>query len=331
MPDLPFQPLSRQASCKVAQLTPKTQTLLAYLAERFTYLTSDQWREQILAGSLTCNGHKTAAEEVLQADDVLQFQTRSLTEPPVSWDIDILHEDQDSLIVVKPGCLPCHPAGPFFNHTLWAWLKQQHGLPDIFFCHRLDRETSGLVVIGKTAAVAAEISRSLQSVEAKKEYLVIVHGEFPSEDYCQGWIYPASDSAIRKKRSFSRQEPPAHLPHKSAATYFRRLASNNWSSLLLARLETGRTHQIRATLCSLGYPVVGDKLYGLDEQLFLRQAQDALSCEDYALLRLPRQALHATHLAFTRPGRTLEEYHSPLPADLKTPCLASIIVPAKIG
>jgi len=220
--------------------------------------------------------------------------------------------------VVKPGNLPCHPAGHFFNHTLWAWLKQFLHLPEVHFCQRLDRETSGLVVIAKTAAAAAQISRALHSCAAVKEYLVIVHGAFPSEEYCRGWLYPDRDSAVRKKRLFSRQEPlAAPPPCESASTYFRRLAGGASSSLLLARLETGRTHQIRATLHSLGYPVAGDKLYGLDEQFFLRQAQGQLTGADYARLRFPRQALHATRIVFARPGREPEEYHSPLPADLQ--------------
>ncbi len=318
MNDLPFQPLVRQSSCNISQLTPATSTLLAYLSKRFNYLSSEEWREQLLAGNLLRNGHPAAADEILQPGDRLQFLPRSLPEPAVCWNIDILHEDQDSLVVVKPGNLPCHPAGRFFNHTLWAWLKQFLHLPEIHFCQRLDRETSGLVVIAKTAVAAAQISRALHSCDAVKEYLVIVHGAFPSEEYCRGWLYPDRNSAVRKKRLFSRQEPlAAPSPCESASTHFRCLGRGASSSLLLAALETGRTHQVRATLHSLGYPVAGDKLYGLDEQFFLRQTQGRLTAADYARLRFPRQALHATRLAFTRPGRAPEEYHSPLPADLQ--------------
>ncbi|NLF94078.1 MAG: RluA family pseudouridine synthase [Oligosphaeraceae bacterium] len=318
MDALPFQPLVRQSNCSIGQLTPETGTLLAYLSSRFNYLDAEEWREQLLAGNLLRNGHPATADELLCPGDQLQFQPRFLPEPAVSWDIVILHEDQDSLVVVKPGNLPCHPAGRFFNHTLWAWLKQFLHLPEVHFCQRLDRETSGLVIVAKTAAAAAQISRALHSCGAVKEYLVIVHGAFPDEEYCRGWLYPDRDSAVRKKRVFSSREPcevPGHC--ESASTYFRRLAGGASSSLLLARLETGRTHQIRATLHSLGYPVAGDKLYGLDEQFFLRQAQGQLTGADYARLRFPRQALHATRIVFARPGREPEEYHSPLPADLQ--------------
>lgn len=103
-----------------------------------------------------------------------------------------------------------------------------------------------------------------------------------------------------------------------SSTTFRQLASASNTSLLEARPHTGRCHQIRASLLHMGYPVVGDKLYGVDEQLFLRFKEGCLSAADHTLLRIPRQALHAASLRFSHPATGKElAFSAPLPPALQ--------------
>lgn len=318
MDKLPFPALKRQVSCRynASGETP----LLDFLAKRFHYLTREGWAEQIHSGNLCINQHPARIDQILQPGVLLEFLPRELPEAPVSWDIQILFEDERFLILNKPGNLPCHPAGAFFNHTLWAWLKQYQQLPEVHFCNRLDRETSGLVIVGKDSASAKLLNRALQQPDACKEYLVLVQGEFPNRLLCDGWLIPDVNSPVRKKRAFvenlSKEIPLA----ESACTEYTRLEYHPLAniSLLKAILKTGRTHQIRATLCSLGFPVIGDKLYGVDDRLFLKLTAGTLAFEDHQRLLLPRQALHSWKISFRLPQHEPPvQCTAPIPEDIQ--------------
>ena len=132
-----------------------------------------------------------------------------------------------------------------------------------------------------------------------------------------GWLSPDPRSAIRKKRRFAPAAAGSPAPAQGAEwaeTVFTRASVRDGFSVVTAQPRTGRLHQIRATLLSLGYPVVGDKLYGVDETLFLRFCTEALTEEDRRRLRLPRQALHAGYLRFHHPRfGALTETEAPLP------------------
>ena len=260
------------------------------------------------------------ADSILAPGDRLVYLMPALIEPPVDPDYTVLHEDDDLLVINKPAPLPCHPGGRFFAHTLWALLKEHHGLAEPRLINRLDRETSGLVLVAKNKAAARLCQEQFAQRRVEKVYLVVVEGDFP--DTLQaveatGWLGPDPNSAIRKKMRFYPEQKDAPPGAVESSTTFRRIsgALDTSLSLLEARPHTGRCHQIRASLLHLGFPVVGDKLYGVDEQLFLRFQEDRLSATDHARLRLPRQALHAASLRLSHPttGKELE-FSAPLPS-----------------
>jgi RluA family pseudouridine synthase len=293
--------------------------LLDFVSRRFTYRSGEEWQEEIEAGRFLLNDKEAAADHLLRAGDRLVYRMAPLEEPPVNRCYQVLHEDEELLVIDKPAPLPCHPGGRFFNHTLWALLKEGRGVAKPVFINRLDRETSGIVLLAKTSQAAKCCREQFANQLVEKHYLVLVEGEFPAGTMqADGWLAPDPTSTIRKKVGFfpaGGQVPPGA---KSAGTSFRLLATNNVMSLLAAQLHTGRCHQIRATLCSLGYPVAGDKLYGVDEQLFLRFQEDSLTPADHGRLRLKRQALHASCLRILHPttGRELS-FTAPLPVEFQ--------------
>lgn len=284
-------------------------TLADYLAGRFTYRSKDEWCKRIGSGEITLNDKIVAPETVLALHDKLEYRPADITEPPADLDYSIVYEDDTTLVIDKPGNLCMHPAGPFFKHTLWHLLCTRFG--SIHFVNRLDRETSGLLLAAKNAAAAKKLSKSI----LKKKYLVLAHGEFPQELEANGFLLSAN-SVVRKKRRFQ-YELPDTPPFESAKTLFRKISYNNNLSLIEAELFTGRMHQIRATLFSLGYPVAGDKLYGLDENFYLKQRADELTESDRKKLLLPRQALHSAYLEFTNVSGEKLSFTSQLPDDMK--------------
>ena len=295
------------------------QAVLDFLSVRFTYLDRDEWRRELAAGSLLVNGQKAGAGQRLVAGDRLSYRMTEGGEPPVATDFKVVYEDQDLLVVDKPAPLPCHPGGRYFRHTLWSLLRERAGLAAPLFVNRLDRETSGLVVVARHQEAARHCGRQWLAQQVEKRYLVMVEGMFPlPEMEAAGSLAPDPDSAIRKKVRFFPGSTGPPVGGRHCCTHLRRLAGANGLTLLEARPVTGRCHQIRATLCSLGFPVAGDKMYGVDEQLFLRFLEDRLSIEDRLRLRLPRQALHGAGLAFRHPAdNRLLRFVSPLPREMR--------------
>jgi 23S rRNA pseudouridine955/2504/2580 synthase/23S rRNA pseudouridine1911/1915/1917 synthase len=314
-----------------------------FLAVRFPYHDRTGWCERIVAGTVTVNELPCTPETPLRTGDRLSYEPDARPEPPVDFNIGIISDDEDLLLVNKSGYLPCHPGGRYFNHTLWAWLKTERGLEDFTFVNRIDRETSGLVVIAKNLAASENCRKQFSGRKVVKRYKALVEAtDFISEIETAGWLVADTESAIRKKRKFisvdtrqagslryvsqafslPKDAPPSDLSAGALAkadaewaeTKFRLIKQCGEIALIEAEPHTGRLHQIRATLLALGTPIVGDKLYGVDETLFLRFCKGELTDEDRARLRMDRQALHASGLSFHHP-----KFGRPVTVDLDLP------------
>jgi 23S rRNA pseudouridine955/2504/2580 synthase/23S rRNA pseudouridine1911/1915/1917 synthase len=294
------------------------EPLLDFLSRRFTYLSREMWGATIGRHCVKVNEQLQVESYVLAPGDLVETELGGRLEPPVEDRFDCVFEDEDILVVDKPGNLPCHPGGAYFNHTLWAVLKAKRHLERPVLVNRLDRETSGLVVVAKTAPMARICHAEFADRHVDKVYLALVEGLFPDERRATGAMREDEGGPVRKRRLFVEGVPPAEAGGEWADTRFRRLASGGGISLVEAIPSTGRLHQIRATLHACGFPVVGDKLYGLDPELFLRFCQGGLTEADRARLRMDRQALHASRLRLRHPRtRAWLELEAPRPGDMR--------------
>lgn len=310
-----FIPMKRRIQCQISE-TAAGRNVLDYLAARFTYLPRDSWALNIRENRVLVNRTPAGPGYTLEPGDMLEFISRDTPEPPVNFHVRVLYADSDVMVVDKPANLPCHPAGRYFRHTLWAWLMEQGaGTPAII--NRLDRETSGVLLVACNTRAESRCRRQFARRQVTKQYLAIVEGLFPTALTAAGWLINMPRPNLTRHRVFMTEEPAA--PHKGekAETAFERIARHDGLSLVRATPVTGRTHQIRATLHSLGFPVTGDKVYGLDAGMFPRFCTDALTNEDWLRLRVKRQALHSCLLEFRHPSdNRLLRFESPLPPEL---------------
>ncbi len=288
-----------------------------YLAARFTYRSLTEWRERIVLGEIMVNGALAAPERTLAMHDILEYFPGDLPEPEAELSFRVAYEDDDLLIVDKPGNLCVHPSGPFYRHTLWFLLCSRYG--KVHLVNRLDRETSGLLIVAKNPSAAAKLGKP--SWPVRKEYLAVVFGAFREPVEAYGFLISDSSSTVRKKRRFvfGDRPPAGAVKVESARTLLRPERIGEEFSLVRATPETGRLHQIRATLFSLGFPLAGDKLYGPDDTVYLRIRSNEISAEDRARLVLPRQALHSALLELRHPvtGENIL-VESPIPSEFAT-------------
>jgi 23S rRNA pseudouridine1911/1915/1917 synthase len=235
-------------------------------------------------------------------------------------DFAIVAESEEFIVVEKPPFLLVHPTKPGSVRTLWGELKQLLAFEianggQISIVNRLDRETSGLVLVAKSAATARRFGLLMQEQRIAKEYLAIVWG-WPEWDTRwvdaplarQGAHLP---SPIWLKQTIHPLGAPARTDFR-VEQRFTRGNDNQRFSIIRAFPRTGRTHQIRVHLVSLGHPIVGDKIYGPDEKLYLQFIETGWTPELERELLLPRHALHSAALEIDGG----ERWVSPLPADL---------------
>ncbi len=260
-------------------------------------------------------------------------------EDAVPTEIPIVHEDPHLLAVDKPALLPVHPTARYHKNTLINVLKASRPGEWLSLGHRLDRETSGVLVVSKTPECDRTLKKNLEGrTGITKTYVAITWG-VPDPSLAPsvgGVVTDASaldgEGAFRFERSLE-LDPDASLRVKmrlgetadalSASTRFRveevrRSETGRVYARVRCELETGRQHQIRVHLMALGATIVGDKLYGPDERAFARAADGELTDEDRVMLELPRHALHAARLTLPHPmtGEPLA-IEAPLPSDLQ--------------
>ncbi|MBP6874934.1 MAG: RluA family pseudouridine synthase [Candidatus Eisenbacteria bacterium] len=297
-----------------------------FLARRFTYRSRTQWGRIIREGRVTVNHGRVRPSRVLRAGDSIEYVPLSRPEPPIDREIAILHADADLVAVAKSGNLPLHPSGRYFRHTLLHLLQSER--PEwerLRVIHRLDRETSGVVVFGLSRAAAARVARQFHDRKVEKRYLALVWGEPAEERFTIDLpLGRARESLIRKAVGVREDGIPAR-------TEVRLLHRGDGWAWVEARPLTGRLHQIRVHLKAAGLPIMGDKVYGPSERLFLKfVAGEAFTASEQAALGMERQALHAYRLRIAHP-RTGEAcvFTAPLPRDLCAALAARGLDPAR--
>jgi 23S rRNA pseudouridine1911/1915/1917 synthase len=241
------------------------------------------------AASTRVRAGQSVEVELLPTDESRAF----VAEPLI---LTVVHEDEALLVIDKPAGLVVHPAPGHWRGTLLNGLLAHHAgareLPRAGVVHRLDKDTSGLMVVAKTLPAMTALTRAIAAREVRREYLALVHGEF-------GTAASTIEAPIGRD-PVSRVRMAVVGSGKPARTEVRRLAGDGRYSALECRLHTGRTHQIRVHLASRGHPLVGDALYG-----------------GAPALGIARQALHAARLGFEHPvGGQALSFSAPLPPDL---------------
>ena len=227
----------------------------------------------------------------------------------------ILHQDDDVIVVNKPGWVVCHPSknGPW--SSLVGALREFLSASMLHLVTRLDRETSGVVVVARHPLAARRYQMAMQNRRAEKTYLALLEGELSNTAEVNEPLMRDEKSEVAVKR---RVAGPGEIGAESAQTRFVSLVAKH--GFTLARVEpwTGRTHQIRVHAAHLGHAIVGDKLYGPDSSLYLEFAREGWTARLSAALPLRRQALHAARIKFLDPG--LGEFMAPPPDDLAEFC-----------
>ncbi|WP_242935389.1 RluA family pseudouridine synthase [Leptospira kobayashii] len=291
--------------------------MIEYLKARFPYHNEEDWISLVENQNVLINGNPSFPDLILKTGDEISYSPKpnSIREPDINKDYSILAEKENFIVVNKPPNIPVHPAGRYRTNTLLNLLENDRGAK-FYPVHRLDRETSGIILFAKTAEFRLVLQRLFEDRLIRKEYITFVYGKFPEKLVSEGYMGKDPDSSIRKKQSLRKESLGDDKP---VLTEFSLISYDPKKdiSVLLVKPYTGRIHQIRATLFSEGFPVVGDKLYGKRETAFLDFIQTGESDLLNEELGHNRQCLHAYSLSFVDPTTSEENnFHCPLSSDL---------------
>ena len=248
--------------------------------------------------AICLNGTYVHMNHMLAEGDVLTVWIRETDNSgqirPVKLPFAIVYEDEDLLVINKPAGMPVHPSRGNPDNSLGnalAWYFKEQGVPFVFRCiNRLDRDTTGALILAKNPLSAAILSVQMKKRQILRTYLALVDGLLPDSGTINAPIARMEGSVITREVNFETGE--------SAITHYERLAAGKEYSLAELHLETGRTHQIRVHMKYIGHPLPGDYLYNPDYR------------------RINRQPLHSYQLEFTHPitGKVML-FTAPLPID----------------
>lgn len=284
----------------------------AFLAGEYPFLTRSAWQRRLDGGEVLVNRQQIRSSYRMRIGDLVHFYHPEEVEPEVSRDVRILWQDGGVMAVFKPGNLPMHENGAYRKNTFAKLLTDLVG-GEWSAVHRLDRETSGIVLCGANHKVRQTLSDAFEAKSIQKEYLCIVKGVPIERQWTnQGSLGDLVQSRIRIKKWVVEGGLPAE-------TGFVTEAEANGYSLLRAFPRTGRTNQIRIHAAHSGHWILGDKLYHPSEEVFLDYWEKGETTEFVKdKTEFHRCCLHAAALSFVHP-ETARSYRidSPLPEDMQ--------------
>jgi 23S rRNA pseudouridine1911/1915/1917 synthase len=297
--------------------TVKPRRIDKYLHDRFANFSRAMLQRQIAAGSVKVNGQIVKSSFVLNAGDIIEMTLPKLPSKeitPEEMPLDIIYEDDDLIIINKPADLVVHPArgnrhGTLVNALAHYSSELSTGLGEFRpgVVHRLDRNTTGVMVITKNDIAQWKVARQFENRTIKKEYLAVVHG---TPDLTADKI--SAPLGIHPKV----REKYAIRPEigKEAVTFYQVLEQFRGYSLIKCFPKTGRTHQIRVHLSHIKHPIVGDDMYG-GKLVYPWQLKDAAPAVEEPVIA--RCALHASTIEFKHPttGQVVK-FEAPLPDDM---------------
>jgi 23S rRNA pseudouridine1911/1915/1917 synthase len=295
-----------------------------FLMNRVEGATRNKIQQALEEGLILVNGFSVKANYKVKAEDeIVVFETRKSESSeiiPQLLPLNIIYEDEELLVihkepgmVVHPGC--GNPSGTLIN-GLAHYLKQEHvdpeALPRVGLVHRIDKDTSGLLVIAKTENAMSDLNAQFKKHTVHRRYIALVWGDFEENE---GTIEANVGRNLRFRKIMDTF--PEGDYGKQAITHYKVLARFNYVTLVELRLETGRTHQIRVHMKHLGHPLFNDATYGGDRivkgTVFTKYKQFVDNCFKV----LPRHALHAKELGFVHPGtKKWIQFDSELPKEM---------------
>ena len=254
-----------------------------------------------IENGITVNGKQVTVRYTLKVGDVIDLAIEDTESNesllPVDIPVDIIYEDSDLVVCNKPPFMPTHPSHDHYDDTLGNALAYIYrDVPFVFRpVNRLDRNTSGTVLVAKNARGASILFSEMKKRNIEKTYVAVVEGEFYGSGIIDKPLCRTEDSIIVRRVCDISEEGA-----KEAQTEYTVLCAKNGMSVVRLHPLTGRTHQIRVHLASIGHPIVGDELYGQKSEL------------------IDRQALHAEGLTFSVPSDSSKiTVTAPLPKDMK--------------
>ncbi|SEL11991.1 RluA family pseudouridine synthase [Parapedobacter koreensis] len=305
----------------------KGQALLRidkFLMNRVENASRNRIQNAIIAGTVLVNGQQIKASYKVKPSDiisvVLPHPPRDTEVYPENIPLDILYEDDDLLVVNKPAGMVVHPGYNNYTGTLvnalvyhfssFPQLPGNDGRPGLV--HRIDKDTSGLLVVGKNEWALTYLAKQFFDHSISRKYLALAWGDITEDGTVTGYI----GRSVKDRKVMAVYDDPDK--GKWSVTHYHVLERLGYVTLIECQLETGRTHQIRAHMQSIGHPLFNDVIYGGDRILkgtvFTKYKQFVENC--FALL--PRQALHAQSLGFIHPtSRKSMAFSTPLPDDFR--------------
>ncbi len=280
----------------------------AYLAQRLHKYSRAHVQRIIDGGRVTLRGRPAKASGRVACGETVTVRYPRAEEPPVPHEtMPILYRDDALVVIDKPGGVLSHPTDKILHNAVTTILTRQLGRKP-HLAHRLDRETSGALVLALTPEAARALFEQFVGREVRKEYLAVVFGEVPWRTKTVDAPLGPEGGEIKVRQKVGEGRP--------ATTEFARLATDGRLSLVSAKPKTGRLHQIRAHLAHLGHPVVGDKLYVGRGEAYMKAVRRELLRADLDALGADRQLLHAWKIAFAHPvtGAKMNVV-APAPAD----------------
>ncbi|MEM8610002.1 MAG: RluA family pseudouridine synthase [Myxococcota bacterium] len=289
------------------------QRLDRFVQSRIPRLSRTRAQEIVRSCAYRADGTRRRASERVRAGETVILVRPAFEEPEVPLFFDVLYEDDAVMALDKPSGLPVHPSATYHKNTLTFLLRDRFGDAAPRIAHRLDRETSGLLLCARTAEAERQLKNAFENRRVSKRYLAVVEGVMPDD---QGRIALPMDQAKEGLHILMEVTPDGE--GYPSVTRYRVVARANGRTLVALAPESGRQHQLRVHLSALGFPIVGDKLYGPQGvEPFLEYIETGMTDALQAKLGHSRQALHAYALTFEHPTTTqTTTLEAPLPDDL---------------